>query len=136
MKRFLTVCLLSIVLSGCGDSFSPDGISGTYELTFVNGSAMPASVTVTDGGLSAQITFESGTLTLRGDGTYLFSLRSEITIGTATVTDTETDSGTFALQEPATIRITSSQDQEMGSGSVNGGTLTFIDDGITLVFEK
>lgn len=140
MRKMFSVGATCLLLAGCGDAFTPDGIAGTYSLTSVNGIAMPASISITEDGTSVTLTFTSGSLTLRADGTYLFTLATEVAIDGQTVTHTETDSGTYNLQEPSTITVTSSDDGEVSTAILVGGTITVIDDedGIvaTLIFEK
>lgn len=53
-------------LSACGDSFSPSGVAGTYQLTLIDGQSMPATP-------EADITFHSGSIILREEGTWLMS---------------------------------------------------------------
>ena len=135
MRKLFSVAAICLVLSACGDAFTPDGTSGTYDLTLVNGISMPASISIVEDGITVQFSFDTGTLTLRADGTYTFASTLTITSGSTTVAETETESGTFALQEPATIIFTAT-DGDTGSGTIAGGIITIIDDEFVFVLEK
>lgn len=135
MRKLFSVAAICLVLSACGDAFTPDGTSGTYDLTLVNGIAMPASISIVEDGITVQFSFDTGTLTLRADGTYTFASTLTITSGSTTVAESETESGTFALQEPATIIFTAT-DGDTGSGTIAGGIITIIDDEFVFVLEK
>ena len=135
MRKLFSVAAICLVLSACGDAFTPDGTSGTYDLTLVNGIAMPASISIVEDGITVQFSFDTGTLTLRAAGTYTFASTLTITSGSTTVSETETESGTFALQEPATIIFTAT-DGDTGSGTIAGGIITIIDDEFGFVLEK
>ncbi len=141
MRRLASVVLTGALLTACGDSFSPEGVSGLYNLVSVNGSAIPHSETVTVGpGMTVIETFSAGSVSLSANNTYSVS----ITIGIDGADFLTTDSGTFELVEPATIRFTSSslvvpagnRLLESFSGTLDGNRLTIIDDGDSYVFEK
>ena len=135
MKRIFSVGAVCLLLASCGDSVSPDGVSGTYDLTSVNGTAMPSSITIVEQGVSIQYTFSSGTWTLRADGTYTLSFSSEVTADGVTVSDTHTETGTYTIQEPTTLNFSDSVGDPF-SASLVSGRLTVIEDVFTFVFEK
>ncbi len=135
MRRLLSVALASSLVFGCGDSFSPGGVSGAYNLQSVNGQNIPSSETVTQGGFTFTVEITSGTLRLNSDNTWSVSVTSSITSGGTTLTDTSTESGTFTLVEPSTIRFTDS-DGDTFAGTWDGDTITIIDNGDSLVFRK
>ncbi len=130
MKRLATSTLALVVLTGglltaCGDPFSPEGVSGVYNLETLNGNSLPASSV--DGTLVT-----AGSITLNADGTVIISLTGEFQTG---VTVTLTSSGTFTLVEPSTIRITVEGDAL--SFTLDGDRLTLGgEDGDTFVFRK
>ena len=129
MRRLLSVALASGLVFGCGDSFSVDGVSGTYNLESINGQDIPFSETI------GTVTVESGTLRLNSDNTWSVSITTSRAEGGTTVTDTETESGTFTLVEPSTIRFTDS-DGDTFAATWDGDTITITDDGDSLVFRK
>ncbi len=119
MRRLLSVALASGLAFGCGDSFSVDGVSGTYNLESVNGQDIPFSKTFTVVGIEfIEFTNEitSATLRLFSDNTWSSSVTASVTEGGTTITQTATISGTFTLVEPSTIRFTDS------NGDTSAGT--------------
>ena len=135
MRRLASVVLTSVLLTACGDSFSPEGVSGLYVLETINGVALPFSETVTEQGITLTVAITDGSVSLNENSTFSISLTLSITSGGTTLTQTGTDSGTFQLQEPSTIRLTSS-DGDVTSGTLDGNRLTLIEDGNSFVFSK
>ncbi len=131
MNRLATVLAATALAYGCGDAFSPSGVSGTYSLRSANGISLPADVNL-GGGVT--LTVNSGTLTLNESQTWLFSLTVTVTDGSTTLSETETGSGTFTLIEPNTIRFT--EDGDVSTAVIDGNRITVIEDGVSLVFEK
>ncbi len=132
MRRLAALLATATVVAACGDSFSPSGVAGSYSLTSADGTSIPATF---DLGAGVSLTFNSATLTLRDDETWLLSINVTLADATTTVTETDTGSGTFTLTEPSTIRLTDS-DGDVVSGTIDGSRITLIDDGVSLVFEK
>ena len=142
MRRLASIVLTGALLTACGDSFSPEGVSGLYNLVSVNGTALPYSETVTVGpGMTVVTeTVSAGSVSLSANNTYSVS----ITIGIDGADIPNAGSGTFELVEPATIRFTSSslvvpagnRLLESFSGTLDGNRLTIIDYGDSFVFEK
>ena len=137
MRRLLSVALASSLVFGCGDSFSPGGVSGAYNLQSVNGQNIPSSETVTGPGFTFTVEITSGTLRLNSDNTWSVSITTTrlFTEGPTTFIDIDTESGTFTLVEPSTIRFTDS-DGDTFAGTWDGDTITIIDNGDSLVFRK
>ncbi len=125
MRRLASVVLTGALLTACGGNpFSPESVSGVYNLVSVNGNALPW-------------TFQGFTISARS-----FSLNANNTYSTSVtiqngggVQGTSTASGTFELVEPATIRFTSSAGGTF-SGTLDGNRLTLIEDVDSFVFEK
>ena len=131
MRRFGMAVLAVTVLSACSDAFTPEGVSGFYELKTVNGEQLPFSQTV----FGVTVEFTAGSVTLSQNGTFSSSGTVTVSDATTSVTETETESGTFVLVEPNTVRFTAS-DGDVSSGTLVGGRLTFTDEGNTFIFEK
>ena len=131
MKRLATSTVALVVLTGglltaCGDPFSPESVSGVYNLETVNGNSLPASTV--DGTLVT-----AGSITLNADGTVILSLTLEFQSG---VPVTVTNSGTFTLVEPSTIRMITVEGDAL-SFTLDGDRLTLVgEDGDTFVFRK
>ena len=149
MRRLASAVLIGALLTSCGDKdpLSPEDVSGLYTLVSLNGGAIPASVIVTDQvdtSVTTTVTYTAGSVCLNADNTYSTSIAFEFVSNPGGLRqETSTDSGTFELVEPATIRFTSSEGEEPGSGTLNGNRLTMIVDAtssagivFTLVFEK
>lgn len=136
MRRILSVAATTVFLVACGDSFGIDGVSGTYDLKSVNGQELPYEETEVVDGITFTASITDGSVTLRSDNTWLFSITIQIAGGGTTITDTETASGTFSLEEPSTIRFTETGENETFVATWDGGRLTVTEDGETFVFEK
>ena len=131
MRRLASVVLTGVLLAACGgDAFSPEGVSGVYNLESVNGNRLPAEIELPP----ERFVFTAGSVTLNADGTFSASLTSETTTEGITDTETSTDSGTFTLVAPSTIRFTEAGGETF-SGTLEGGRLTLLVD-VTLVYRK
>jgi hypothetical protein len=143
MKRLFVVgmlagvAVLSGVAAGCGgDSTGPTTMSevaGTYNLSTVDGDALPA--TITQGGLSAQIT--AGFFKFNADGT----LSASLTVAAAGNQVAAPFSGTYTLSgSTASMSLSTSVlggASGASSGTFSGGdTFTWKDSGFTLVYKK
>lgn len=128
MRRLASVVLTGALLTACGGNpFSPEGVSGVYNLVSVNGNALPWT---SDQGA----TISAGSFSLNANNTY----SSSVTIKplSSNIPGTVTGSGTFELVEPDTIRFTRSIGG-MFSGTLDGNRLTLSEeDGDSFVFEK
>ena len=123
----------SVVVAACSDAFTQSGVADTYDLTSVDGNAIPWTIPGDPGDVTS-VTVESGRLTLNADATWLISLTSSTFDGNTTVTDTITGSGTYTLTEPNTIRLT--EEGDVIVGTLEGGRVTLVVLGIALIFEK
>ena len=135
MRRLASVLLASALLAACGDSLSPEGVSGLYILETINGSPLPFSEIVTP---TLTVVTTAGSVSLNANSTYSASITLSITVDGTTTTSTETDSGTFELVEPSTVRFTGSATGlgETFSGTLDGNQLTIIEAGDTFVLRK
>ena len=116
MKKLFSIGAACLLFVACGSSFTVQDVAGTYDLTSVDGSDLPASLF---GG-----TITSSTMTLGIDST----LRHDVSITIEGVTrDEEGESGMFTVAAPDTIvLILGSRDTMIGRLS-EGGVLTFRD---------
>ncbi len=114
MSKFPTTALAGALLTACGgDAFSPEGVSGVYNLETLNGNSLPALSV--DGTLVT-----AGSITLNADGTVIISFTFQLQSGNVTATD----SRTFTLVGPSTIRIT--VDGDVLSATLDGDRLTLV----------
>ena len=126
MRRLALVVLTGALLTACGGNpFSPEGVSGLYNLVSVNGNELPWT---SDQGAT---TF-AGSFNLNANNTYSTSVT--IQPPSSNIPATVTASGTFELVEPDTIRFTRS-DGGMFSGTLDGNRLTLSGMDIS-VFER
>ncbi len=134
MRRLASVVLTGALLTACGGNpFSPEGVSGTYNLETISGSPLPFSVT--DDLTGATFTFTAGSISLNANGTFSISTTGTATIEGTTTTNTFGGSGTFELVAPSTVRFTSSDGETM-SGALDGDRLTIIGGGDSFVYRK
>ena len=124
MRRLASVVLTGALLTACGGNpFSPESVSGVYNLVSINGNAIPWTI--------QGITISARSFSLNANNTYSTS----ITIQNGGGPGTSTASGTFELVEPVTIRFTSSAGGTI-PGTLDGNKLTIIQNGDSFVFEK
>ena len=136
MRRLASVVLTGVLLTACnGDAFSPEGVSGVYNLESINGSPIPFSETETQNGVTVTVTITAGSVSLNANGTWSLSTTVSVTLGDTTTTNTETESGTFELVPPSTVRLTSSGGETI-SATLDGDGLTLILDNNRFVFRK
>ncbi len=124
MRRLASVVLTGALLTACGGNpFSPEGVSGLYNLVSVNGEAIPWSGTAIELGVTVTFTYTAGSFSLNANNTYSSSTTIEVEGGGFSRTDIVTDSGTFELVEPATILFTRSVGGTF-PGTLDGNRLT------------
>jgi len=133
MRRLASVVLTGVLLTACGgDAFSPENVSGTYNLETISGNSLP--VTQTDDS-TGTVTFTAGSIILNANGTASISTTGTATIDGTTTTFTFGGSGTFELVAPSAIRFTF-PDEETGSGTLDGDRITIIGEGDSFVYRK
>ena len=131
--RVASVVLTGVLLTACGgDAFSPENVSGTYNLETISGNPLPFSMTDASGITG---TTTAGSIILNANGTMSISTTVTITIAGTTTTNTFGGSGTFELVAPSTIRFTAS-DGETTSGTLDGDRITIIGEGDSFVYRK
>lgn len=131
LLRLAGLAVATALVAGCGDSFSPEGVAGFYELKTVNGQELPYSETSG----TTTTTVNNGSVTLNKNETFSYSINFTITQGTTSVTETDSEAGTFTLVEPNTIRLIE-DDGDVTAATIDGDRITFIEDGDTFIFEK
>ena len=132
MRRLASVVLTGVLLTACGgDAFSPENVSGIYNLETISGNPLPFSMTDASGITG---TTTAGSIILNANGTMSISTTVTITIAGTTTTNTFGGSGTFELVAPSTIRLTS--DGETISGTLDGDRITIIGGGDSFVYRK
>jgi hypothetical protein len=141
-RKMFSVGATALLLTACSDSLNPtpDSAAGTYNLTSVNGEGMPASITVTEQGVAVTLTYSSGSVTIRADGTYSFAASFSVEVAGQTVNEDPTESGTYTISG-TTLTITPTDDPtDVTTATLLGNKITVTDseDGITtvLIFEK
>ena len=133
MRRLASVVLTGVLLTACsGDAFSPEDVSGTYNLETVNGSPLPFTLTDDSTGT---FTITAGSIILNANGTASISTTGTATIDGTTTTFTFGGSGTFELVAPSTIRFTF-PDEETGSGTLDGDRITIIGEGDSFEYRE
>ena len=123
-----TITLAGIVLalaacgsdSGVGPTAAPATVAGTYNLTTVDGQALP--FTVLDLG-AYQAKLAAGTLTLKADGTYTFQFGIRIEDSGNVRSVSQSDGGVWKTNAGA-ITLTSNEASVTRTGAVSGGLMT------------
>ena len=134
IRRLAPVVLTGVLLTACGgDAFSPEGVSGLYNLETVSGSPLPFSMT--DDLTATMFTITAGSISLNANGTWGISTTGSATIEGTTTTLTTKRSGTFELVAPSTIRFTF-PDEETGSGTLDGDRITIIGEGDSFEYRE
>jgi len=136
MNRYVSVVAMVAVasaLAACDrGATSPKGaIDATYDMTSINGSALPFSKTLG----TATLRITSDVLVLRGDGTYEDQTNYEIPSGQRVQKTTSIERGKYSISDGAI----SFNDQTNGSrygGTISGTTLTQSVNGLTPVYER
>lgn len=132
MKKLALLVLL--VVWGCGgDSpISPEeSVAGTYTLQTINGEGLPV-LWYSETGYTEEVL--SASERLNSDGTFSESFTWRVTTNGVGATVTETDAGTFTASG-GTVHFTYADGLTM-TGSVSGNTLTIIESGFSLVFQR
>jgi hypothetical protein len=137
MRKVLAVATLALTMvTACGDSTGPDGeanISGTYTLRTVNGQNLPFPLLVV--GTTYRLEVTASTVSINANGTFTQSATLREVNGTNTTTETESATGTWTRTNNA-ISFRDSADGTVFTGSLSGNTITLVDEGMTLVFQK
>lgn len=134
-RALLTATAAALLLSACSDAFSPESVSGSYNLVSIDGEPLPTTATTTYNGVPVTATVSAGSLTLTENGSYTLALDVAAEFGGSTINTTLPDAGTFTLQEPSTIRFISNNAGQL-TGTLDGNRLTVTYDGATMVFER
>jgi hypothetical protein len=135
MRRIVLAAFALTVLAACGDAFSPESVSGFYQLLSISGNALPYSETITEDGVTAEMTINAGSVTLNENGTFSTSMDFEIISDVFTGDQTLTSSGTFTLVEPATVQFTNEFDEQW-AGTLDGDRLTVGEEAGSYVYER
>jgi len=130
------VALAFVLAAGCGGDSSTGltgnaSFAGTYNLSTVNGSALPFVIQAT----GPKIEITSDQIIANSGGTFSQTTSIRITNGTAVTTQTVSDGGTYTLNgTAASFRFNS--DGSTGTGTVSGNTLIVADGGFSSLYLK
>ena len=138
MRKALLVAV-AVTLAACGQddvagpsSPTPATVAGTYNLTTVDGEGLPV-VMLDLGAYQARLT--SGTLTLKADGTYLFTINHRIDDSGNVRTGSDSDTGLWTLNGSA-LAFASVEAHFPRTGMISGKTITIQSSEKTLVLRK
>lgn len=135
MRRVIAiVCTAAtVLLAGCDSngttSPTENAVSGTWNLSTINGSPLPFTLQSTP-----KIEVLSDQLVVSSNGTFTESRLLRFTNGPAVTTQTATAAGTYTLSGTAAAFIFN--DGTTGTGTVSGSTLTVAQLGFSLVYQK
>ena len=144
MRSVLGLVAACLVFAACSDPLSPGSASGTYNLSSVDGMALPATVVRVssafgNGPEPVQYTYDSGSFMLNSDGSYEFRASVLLVLGSRRNGGTTTDFGTFALQDSGEILFTSLDPEIVEisfSASLVDGTLVWVRGPESLAFQR
>ena len=136
MRRILSVAI-AFTLAACGHdttgpSPTPSSIPGAYNLTMVDGQALP--FTVFEVG-AYRATLVSGTLILHADGTYSLDLDTRIDDSGNVREQTDSDAGLWNAKDDG-LTLASTQRAITRTGLVSGERITLQSSTRVLVLKK
>lgn len=141
MTKLLRIAVFALLpaagMAACSDD---DGtgpettaeVAGTYHLQTVNNAPLPFVLLTT--GTTYTLELTAGFFTLNSNGTFSDSATLRETDAGDVSTDTQSDSGTFTVTNN-TVRLRYPDGATLNA-TINGNTMTFVDQGITFVFQK
>ena len=126
----------TVVLAGCGsDSITTptpidnSAVVGTWNLTTVNGSALPYVLRE-----EPRVELVSDRFVLLADGTFTATIAFRIWDNDSNVVQSREDAGTYSLS--GTVATFSFNDQTIGTAAVSGNTFTLGGAGAPFVYTK
>jgi hypothetical protein len=135
MRRILVSVFTAatVLLSACGSDSTtaptPTSIAGTWNLTTVNGAALPFVLQA-----SPKIEILSDQIVILANGSFTQSTQARLTNGTTITTQTIPDAGTYTLNgTAATFTFT---DGGSETATVSGNSMTIAETGLSLVYNK
>ena len=135
MRRILVSVFTAatVLLSACGSDSTtaptPTSIAGTWNLSTVNGAALPFVLQA-----SPKIEILSDQIVILANGTFTQSTQARLTNGTTITTQTIPDGGTYSLNgTAATFTFT---DGGSETATVSGNSMTIAETGLSLVYNK
>jgi len=132
VARLLATAVAFLVVGCGGDSpAEPATITGTYTLQTINGSPLPY---VNFQNATDKDEIVSETFTLAAGGQWAHTYRERITTGGTVLLQDGQTAGTYTGSSAA-LSFTSSSNEKF-TGSLNGGTLTILRIGKTLVYTR
>ena len=136
MRRILVSVFTAatVLLSACGSDSTtaptPTSIAGTWNLTTVNGAALPFVLQAAN----PKIEILSDQIVILSNGSFTQSTQARATSGTTITTQTIPDGGTYTLNgTAATFTFT---DGGSETATVSGNTMTIAETGLSLVYNK
>jgi hypothetical protein len=130
-RTALGMVALSIA-AGCGgdSSTTPQSVAGTWNLTALNGAALPFVVQ----SANPKVEILAERLDIASGGTFTQTTTTRIAPGTASM-ETDTDTGTWTSNgNAATFRF--KRDDSTGTGTSNGNTFTASGAGAVFTYTK
>ena len=129
MRKLFAAALL--VLAACSDSTGPNARLGTYSLVSINGQDLPVVVGTISG---TTVEIISGEVTLNSNGTFTDRTDYRFTSNAGVDTDFEIATGTYSVNGNNVTFLTS--DGDSYSMAISGQTLTQVEPGLTLIYER
>lgn len=128
---FALAMITSFVVACGGDSTLPTqaSVAGTWNLSTINGSALPFTVQATN----PKIEYLNDQLIVSANGTFTQTANFRVTNNGVVANQPLVDSGSYTLSgTAATFRFNS--DGSTGTGTISGNTLTVAQSGYSYVY--
>lgn len=126
-KTFYALLLVVFTLTSCSKTDDAGNYIGTYELVTIDGNPLPFSP-AHEGGAPEVL---ASTLTLAADGTFQMSMTYATTAGNSASRDF---TGTYTIDQ-TTLRFVW-EGAGVTPGTLDGKTLTIVNEGIPFTYEK
>jgi hypothetical protein len=133
MRRIVALMVLSVLAACGGDSSTSASASvvGTWNLTSVNGAALPFIASAAN----PKVEVLSDQYVITSSGTFTETTTLRVTQGTAVTTQTSPESGTYTTSGTA-VNLKYASDGSTETGTFSGNTLTFSSSGFSAVYTR
>lgn len=131
MRTLIAGLALALVACGGDSATGANTTPGTYLMRTLNGQALPYVIAQT-GANKSELTDDA--VTLNAGGTYTETGHVRNTTNGQVTTQSHVDAGSFTLNGTAITLL--STDGTSVSGTLNGSTLTVVEQGLSAVYTK
>ena len=131
MRRLIAGLIFALIACDDGGLVGSSTVNGAYALKKVNGAALPYTMS---GSGTNKTEIVSDVITLYEGFTYSQSLQTRITVNGQATNNTKPTAGAYSLFGTSITMTPSDGGQRVGI--IKANTMTFIEAGVTSVYEK